>query len=77
MAKKVYIELGEYFRIQRAKNRFSQEEVASKVGVNRATYQSWEIGRNEMPLPIVKKLCVLYGVDFIELLREMEKYLDE
>lgn len=77
MARKVYIELGEYFRKKRVILDYSQEEVARKIGEKRATYGSWEIGRSEMPLPIVKKLCKLYGVDFIELLREMEKHLDE
>lgn len=77
MTKKVYIELGEYFRLKRAKHRMSQEELAGKIGEKRATYGSWESGRSEMPLNVIKKLCQYFGIDWIDLLREMDKYLDE
>jgi transcriptional regulator with XRE-family HTH domain len=42
----------------------SQQDFCIKLGVDRGTYQTWEVGRNFPSIIAMRKLCDAYSVDF-------------
>jgi len=54
---------GERLRMLREQHKWTQEEVADKIGVNRVTYLKWETGENK-PTRKIKELSELYGVSY-------------
>ena len=51
-------------KILREEKSFSQEELAQKLGVSRQSYIKYENGTTELPLELVRKLAVLFDVDY-------------
>ncbi|MCR4939411.1 MAG: DUF4065 domain-containing protein [Treponemataceae bacterium] len=51
-------------KILREKNSFSQEELAQRLGVSRQSYIKYENGTTELPLDIVRKLSLVFDVDY-------------
>jgi len=49
-------------RIKAARGRLTQKEYAEKLGVDNTTIASWEIGRREPDLDILKKMADMCGV---------------
>ncbi len=56
--------MGTIIKILREQNSFSQEEIAKKLGISRQTYIKYENQTSEMPIEIVKKLSVMFDVDY-------------
>lgn len=47
----------------------TQKQVAKKLGVSYRTYQAYEYGQNNPPLPILYKLQKLFKCSFDDLLK--------
>ena len=62
------IVIGEKLRRCRTNCGLSQQQVADVLGVNRATYTYYEVGRNEPSLKTIVKLAQLFCVDASALL---------
>jgi len=46
----------------RNKNNKTQQEIATALGVKLKRYQAWEEGRSLPRLPMLLKLCEMYGL---------------
>lgn len=67
------MDFGEKLKRLRLEKDWNQEEVAARMGVNRATVSSWEVSRREPPLDTARKLASLYGVSVDFLLGQAEE----
>ena len=54
----------------REANRFSQEQVASFLGVKRSAYSNYECGDREAPLEVLEKASDLFGCELHLLFEE-------
>ena len=50
-------------KLMREASKYTQEEVASFLGIGRSAYSNYEAGEREMPLSCMEKLADLYGCD--------------
>ena len=71
-------------KIFRRRLGLSQDEIVEKLGCVKTTYQSWENGRREPSIDIIRKLFVLgakveelFGVEYNEMHHLIPKYADE
>lgn len=55
---------------------YTQENVASFLGINRSAYSNYELGFREMPIEYMEKLADLYGCDAYILYEEDIDVLD-
>ena len=62
--------IGNNLRILREANKFTQEQVASFLKINRSTYSNYETGNREAPFDILEKVSNLYGCDLHLLFEE-------
>lgn len=46
----------------RKKNKYSQNQLAIKLNVNRYNISDWEQGRSEPSFKILHKICIFFGV---------------
>lgn len=49
---------------------YSQNDVASYLGIDRGAYANYESGNREMPYEIMVKACELYGISLLSLFEE-------
>jgi transcriptional regulator with XRE-family HTH domain len=69
--------IGKNLKQLRDFNKFSQEQVATYLGINRSTYSNYESGEREAPLDVLEKISNLYGCDLHVLFEEnMESFQD-
>lgn len=64
--------LGNALKIYRERNNFSQEVVASFLGVKRELLSYFENNSREPSLVILEKLANLYGVELVDFFEENE-----
>ncbi len=59
--------LSEQLKIIRKANKFTQQELADAIGIERSTYASYETGRNKPDVVLLKRIADVFGVssDFI------------
>mgnify|MGYP004609389425 FL=1 len=59
--------LSEQLKIIRKANKFTQQELADAIGIERSTYASYETGRNKPDVILLSKIAKVFGVssDFI------------
>lgn len=59
--------LSEQLKIIRKANKFTQQELADAIGIERSTYASYETGRNKPDVVLLSKIAKVFGVssDFI------------
>ena len=57
------MQLHEKLKALRMRNRFTQQDIADKLGVTRSTVSNFEIGRRKPEVDILEKLAAIYGVD--------------
>lgn len=59
--------LAERLKEKRKKYKFTQQEIADKIGVTQSTYAYYESGRNEPDVKILMKLADLYetSIDYL------------
>lgn len=50
----------------RVNAKFSQEKIADRMGVSRATVANWESGKTKIPGEELLKLCEIYGVSEVK-----------
>lgn len=68
---------GSVFREKRLGQGLTTQDVADRIGLKRQTYYYYEIGERSMPLDVLKSLCLLYGVDWMDLIRQGQQvYLE-
>lgn len=64
--------IGNNLKSLREANNFTQEQVASYLGINRSAYANYETGDREAPIEVLEKACNLFGCE-MELLFETDK----
>ena len=67
------MEPNEIIKTLRIQNDYSQQYVADYLKIDRSNYSKYELGKLEMNLTMLKKLCLLYNVsaDYILGLKEI------
>lgn len=62
-------------KLLREASNYTQESVASFLGIGRSAYSNYETGDREIPLSLMEKLADLYGCDLYDMYTEDEKAL--
>ncbi len=65
--------LGNFILEQRKKHRIGQGELASKLGVSRATYVQIELGKRELKVSEARKLAEVFDMSLEDFLNEEEQ----
>ena len=60
--------VGKFIAEQRKKQKLTQEELASKLGVSNRSISNWENGKNMPDLSLFKPLCEILDISINELL---------
>lgn len=55
--------IGNNIRLMREVSNYTQENIASFLGITRSAYSNYELGLRELPLDVTEKLADLYGCD--------------
>ena len=66
------IMIGRNLKILREANGFTQQQMASFLGVNRSTYANYEVSARETPLDILEKAADILGADLSVFFEEDE-----
>lgn len=69
------IELGNELRTARINKLLTQEDVGNRVGLTRSAIANYERGKRSIEIELFFKLCEIYGVDEIEIIKRVKKYL--
>ena len=67
----VNVLIGSRLKELRLARKYSLEYVAEKIGKSDTNIFFYENGRHTMSIPVLKKLCDLYGVDMLKFLDEI------
>ena len=68
--------IGNNLKRLRDANRFTQEQLAVFLGINRSTYSNYEMGESEIPFTILEKAADLFGLDLHLFFEEDESVVD-
>ena len=63
-------------KLMREASGYTQEKVASFLGIGRSAYANYESGERELPLVCMEKLADLYGCDAYLLYEEDENVIE-
>ena len=64
-------------KLMRQASNYTQEKVASFLGIGRSAYSNYESGDRELPLSCMEKLADLYGCDAYMLYEENESVIED
>ena len=64
-------------KLLRQASNYTQENVASFLGIGRSAYSNYESGDRELPLSCMEKLADLYGCDAYMLYEENESVIGD
>lgn len=64
--------LAQFIQDQRKKRDFSQEYIASELGISRPTYLQIERGERDLTVPEAQKLAAIFGISLEDFLAEKE-----
>lgn len=64
-------------KLLRQASNYTQESVASFLGIGRSAYSNYESGDRELPLSCIEKLADLYGCDAYMLYEENESVIED
>ena len=64
-------------KLLRQASNYTQENVASFLGIGRSAYTNYESGDRELPLSCMEKLADLYGCDAYMLYEENESVIED
>ena len=64
-------------KLLRQASNYTQENVASFLGIGRSAYSNYECGERELPLSCMEKLAELYGCDAYMLYEENESVIED
>lgn len=65
--------IGRNLKSLREANSYTQEQVASYLGINRSAYANYETGEREVPIDVLEKACNLFGCEMELLFDKDEK----
>lgn len=68
--------IGNNLKKLREANRFSQEQVASFLGIKRSAYSNYECGDREAPVEVLEKASNLFGCELYLLFEENNDVVD-
>lgn len=60
--------LGNILKEARSNAKYTQPDIASKLGVTFQNVSSWERGKSKIDIDTLIRLCNLYNIDFVEAL---------
>ena len=60
--------LGQFLKNCRTQSNFTQQEIASKLGVTFQNVSSWERGKSKIDIDTLVRLCNIYEVSFLDAL---------
>ena len=69
--------IAKYIKLLRQASNYTQENVASFLGIGRSAYSNYESGDRELPLSCMEKLADLYGCDAYMLYEENESVIED
>lgn len=49
------------------------QNCAAFLGIHKATFSAWRIGKNRIPIKIIRKLCDVLKINFVKITRNIEK----
>lgn len=75
MKNEFYVEVGTYLKSLREKKGYSLVEVGDRVGTSKVSIKRYEDGDRKIPLEMLNKLCILYGIDLNELFESFKSFL--
>ena len=64
-------------KLLRQASNYTQENIASFLGIGRSAYSNYESGDRELPLSCMEKLADLYGCDAYMLYEENESVIED
>jgi transcriptional regulator with XRE-family HTH domain len=64
------LQIGEKLRLLREKLNFTQQSVADYLNIKRENLSYYETGTREIPLDLLEKLCLLYGIDLESIIND-------
>lgn len=68
--------IGRNLKLLREANSFTQDQVASFLGINRSTYSNYESGDREAPLEVLEKASDLFGCELSLLFEDDSNIVD-
>ena len=68
--------IGNNLKKFREASRFTQDQLATFLGINRSTYSNYEAGEREAPFYILEKVSDLLGIDMYLLFEEDSSVVD-
>lgn len=75
MGARFYIELGKELKNIRTNRHISQQYVADRMGLSRSAISCYEVGKRQMNIDDLFKICEIYNYDINELVNKVRKYL--
>jgi transcriptional regulator with XRE-family HTH domain len=60
--------LGQVLKNARSNAKFTQQEIAAKIGVTFQNVSSWERGKSKIDIDTLAKLCGIYNINFVTVL---------
>lgn len=69
--------VGENLKRFRDASEYTQDEVATYIGIVRGAYANYETGAREMPYDMLLKVCELYGIALSSLFEEDVKKIED
>ena len=64
-------------KLLRQASNYTQEDIASFLGIGRSAYSNYESGDRELPLSCMEKLADLYGCDAYMLYEQNESVIED
>jgi len=66
------MDVAKNLKMLREANKFTQEQLANYLGINRSAYANYETGERETPLDVLEKAASLFGCELSMLFEENE-----
>lgn len=71
------IALGGVLKEYRLKNKYSLQKIADYLGVTRQMVFYYEKGNSPLTVTQLMKICSVYGINYIDVLKEAQKQIYE
>lgn len=75
MNKRFYKELGEQLKKIRISKNLSQQDVADRLGITRASYSHFENGVRVVDIDTLYKIADIFAVDINDITNPLRKYV--
>lgn len=64
------VELGRLLREYRKQRGLSAAEVGKRIGCTQQMISLYELGKSSITVNLLRKICIIYGVKYYDLIRE-------